>query len=122
LIKLAFIRKLPNGNYRVFSEKGKNMGTYKSLSGAKNRLRQIEFFKHQANFFTNLIKQAKEHDVTFTYSGLLRFLRKEKPELVVEFMQKFLQAFNEACQFEDDVESIENICLLQVCKELDLNG
>lgn len=35
MIKLAYIRKLPNGKYRVFSEKGKNMGTYTSMSAAK---------------------------------------------------------------------------------------
>ena len=47
LVKLSYIRKLPNGKYRVFSEKGKNMGTYDSRKGALKRLRQIEFFKHK---------------------------------------------------------------------------
>ena len=32
--------------YRVVSESGKNMGTYKTLAEAKKRLRQIEYFKH----------------------------------------------------------------------------
>lgn len=45
----SFIRKLPDGKYRVFSEKGKNMGTYDSLKGAKKRLKDIEFFKHRKN-------------------------------------------------------------------------
>jgi len=47
MIKLGFVKKLPNGKYRVFSETGKNMGTYNSKEQAKKRLRQIEFFKHK---------------------------------------------------------------------------
>lgn len=39
------IRKVKEG-YRVLSEKGRNMGTYKTLDEAKKRLRQIEYFKH----------------------------------------------------------------------------
>ncbi len=39
------IRKVKEG-YRVVAESGRNMGIYKSEKEAKNRLRQIEFFKH----------------------------------------------------------------------------
>jgi len=39
------IRKLKAG-YRVLSEKGRNMGTFRTLKQAKNRLRQIEYFKN----------------------------------------------------------------------------
>jgi len=39
------IRKI-NGEYRVLSEKGRNMGTYKTMKTAKQRLKQIEYFKH----------------------------------------------------------------------------
>jgi len=46
LVKIAKIRKLPDGRYRVISQKGKNLGTCKSLKGAKHRLRMIEMFKH----------------------------------------------------------------------------
>ena len=38
------IRKLKAG-YRVVAERGRNMGTYKTLEGAKKRLRQIKMFK-----------------------------------------------------------------------------
>lgn len=39
--------KKVKGGYKVFSEKGKNMGgPYKSKSEARKRLRQVEFFKH----------------------------------------------------------------------------
>lgn len=40
------IKKIKAG-FRVLSEKGRNLGTYKSESEAKNRLRQIEYFKHK---------------------------------------------------------------------------
>ncbi|HLC66136.1 MAG TPA: hypothetical protein VJK52_00675 [Candidatus Nanoarchaeia archaeon] len=40
------IRKVKEG-YRVVSEKGRNMGTYKTLAEAKKRLQQIEYFKHR---------------------------------------------------------------------------
>jgi len=40
------IKKIKYG-YKVVSEKGRNMGTYKTLKEAKNRLREIEYFKHK---------------------------------------------------------------------------
>ena len=39
------IRKI-KGGWRVVAESGRNMGTYKTKREAKERLRQIEFFKH----------------------------------------------------------------------------
>ncbi len=40
------IVKISKG-YQVRSEKGRNMGTYKTKEEAKKRLRQIEYFKHR---------------------------------------------------------------------------
>lgn len=45
--KEAYIRQIGPKKFRVYSEKGKNMGTYSSRAGAKERLREIEFFKHK---------------------------------------------------------------------------
>jgi len=42
----GMIKKI-KGGYRVVSESGRNMGTYKTLAGAKKRLGQIEYFKHK---------------------------------------------------------------------------
>ncbi len=42
---IEVIRKVKEG-YRVVSESGRNMGTYATKEGAKKRLKQIEFFKH----------------------------------------------------------------------------
>ena len=39
------IRKV-QGEYRVLSESGRNMGTYRTKAEAEKRLRQIEMFKH----------------------------------------------------------------------------
>ncbi len=41
------IKKVKDG-YKVVSSKGKNLGgRYKTLEEAKERLRQVEFFKHR---------------------------------------------------------------------------
>lgn len=40
------IKKLKQG-YQVQSEKGRNMGTYKTEEEAKKRLKQVEYFKHK---------------------------------------------------------------------------
>jgi len=40
--------KKVKGGYKVVSEKtGRNLGGAKTLAGAKNRLRQVEYFKHK---------------------------------------------------------------------------
>jgi len=38
------VRKV-QGGYRVLSESGRNMGTYRTKAEAEKRLRQIEMFK-----------------------------------------------------------------------------
>ncbi len=41
------IKKI-RGGYHVVSGKGRNLGgPYKTLTSAKKRLRQVEFFKHR---------------------------------------------------------------------------
>jgi GH24 family phage-related lysozyme (muramidase) len=47
IIKHSYIKQIGPKKFRVYSEEGKNMGTYSSREGAKKRLRAIEFFKHQ---------------------------------------------------------------------------
>jgi GH24 family phage-related lysozyme (muramidase) len=46
-IKESYIKQIGPKKFRVFSEKGKNMGTYPSMKAAKKRLSQIEYFKHK---------------------------------------------------------------------------
>lgn len=51
-ISNKMIRKLKNGDYRIYSiklnpitHKRRNLGTFKTLNEAKNHERQIEYFK-----------------------------------------------------------------------------
>jgi hypothetical protein len=46
--KEAVMIKKVKGGYQVVSSSGRNLGgPYKTLSSAKRRLRQVEFFKHR---------------------------------------------------------------------------
>jgi hypothetical protein len=98
LVKTAKIRKLPNGSYRVLSQDGKNLGTYKSREGAKKRLKQVEFFKH----FDHSSADDKEViDLTdideFSFSAIMRKLRKKaSKERVMLFLAFFKSFFDKA--------------------------
>jgi hypothetical protein len=82
--KLAFIRKLPNGKWRVVSRKGKNLGTYDSRAAAVKRLQQVEFFKRQGS--------DKNHP---TYSSTMRLLNQEAdPQTIQHFQQTFKEHFD----------------------------
>lgn len=98
LEKLARIRKLPGGKYRVLSEKGKNLGTSKTKNEAVKRLRQVEYFKHQDK---NNAEELKIIDLTdaddFSYSAIMRKMRqKASPEQVREFLKCFKNYFDKA--------------------------
>lgn len=53
--KTAYIRQIGDKKFRVYSEKGKNMGTYTSRAAAKKRLRDIEYFKHKNSAEDNYV-------------------------------------------------------------------
>ena len=98
LVKIAKIRKLPNGQYRVLSQKGKNLGTYKSREAAEKRLRAVEYFKHLDK------SKADDKDIIdltdideFVYSAVMRKLnQKATKEQVLEFMRLFKMQFDKA--------------------------
>ena len=46
-IKEAIVKKLPNGKYRLYSHKGKNLGTFDSREKAMKHEREVRFFKTQ---------------------------------------------------------------------------
>lgn len=102
LYKFAKIRKLPNGKYRVYSEKGKNLGTYDSHAGAKKRLRQVEFFKHRdAGHAEDHSSTDKKIDLTdiedFSLSAILRKLRQQvNKEQIKEFLELYKKKFDMA--------------------------
>jgi predicted CopG family antitoxin len=117
MIKNAFIRKLPNGKYRVVSHKGKNLGTFDSRAKAKKHLSEIEFFKHKgkqkrkASFVAIISKLANEKETTDTFSSAIRELRKKSPEKVKAFLKSFKEAFDNAV--DDDIDNAENAALLE---------
>lgn len=95
--KLAFIKKMPNGKYRVLSEKGKNLGTYSSRALAKKRLSQIEWFKHKDKNSADesVIDLTKAE--AFVFSAIMRQLNKNAtPEQVLEFLKLHKKAFDQA--------------------------
>jgi hypothetical protein len=112
LIKKAFIRKLPNGQYRVLSQKGKNLGTYPTREKAETRLRQIEYFKHQDKNTNE--DQPKAIDLTdideFSYSAVMRKLRqKTSKEQVREFLRLFKIHFDKAVK--NKIQKPEKVAL-----------
>ncbi len=92
LVKIAYIKKLPNGKYRVFSEKGKNMGTYNSQQAAKKRLQQIEFFKHKKASDNNILDLSHLDDVS--YSSVVRELRKLDKKAAASFISIYKKCFD----------------------------
>jgi hypothetical protein len=99
LVKLAKIRKMPDGRYRVLSQTGKNLGTYKSHEGAKKRLKQVEYFKH----FDHSKVEDSSHiiDLTdideFAYSAVMRKVRQKcNPEQIKQFLTIFKLQFDKA--------------------------
>lgn len=94
-IKTAVIKKLPSGLYRVLSEKGKNLGTYKSKDQAKKRLKQVEFFK----YLSKIKKTAKVLDLSaiedFSFSAIMRQLNNKADKSQVEdFLKEFKKCFD----------------------------
>jgi hypothetical protein len=110
LEKVSFIRKLPDGKYRVHSEKGKNLGTYNTRARAKKRLQEIEYFKHNdtSSADDSAIDLTKVED--FSYSALMRQLRKNAtPEQVRLFLQMYHVCFEKAVKA--DLQKPERVAL-----------
>src|SRR6266581_4440882 len=116
--KTAFIRKLPNGKYRVYSHTGKNLGTSDTLEEAKTRLHQIEFFKHKDKKAQNrriqLLNIFAEKELS--YSAIMRDLNKNDKEKLEIFMKAFKKAFDEANL--DDLENADKIALMSAMKAI----
>ena len=41
------IKKLQSGQYRLYSKKGKNLGTFSSRAAAEKHERAVQYFKHR---------------------------------------------------------------------------
>lgn len=99
LVKVAFIRKLPDGKYRVLSQKGKNLGTFDSEKAAKKHLKQVEYFKHldksHAQDGESIIDLTDADE--FAYSAIMRKMReKASKEQVRLFLKLYKAEFDRA--------------------------
>lgn len=114
LTKVAYIRKLPNGKYRVFSEKGKNMGTYNTREEAKKRLGQIEYFKHKkaSNDTIDL-----SHLSDLNYSAIVRELRKINEDVAKDFITIYKQCFDKLMMQKYAHEQVLPVALLLFNKQ-----
>jgi hypothetical protein len=108
LVKIAVIKKMPNGEWTVMSLKGKPLGKYKTKEEAVKRLRQIEYFKHHKTK-----KKASED----SYSSIMRDLRKNYDEAAVKkFQVEFKKNFDDAVL--EGTEEPENVALEKALKSV----
>jgi hypothetical protein len=125
-IKEAFVKKMPNGKWRVVSKKGKNLGEYDTKEEANNRLKQVEFFKHK-NASLNKLED------TTSYSAIMRDLNKYYDNKEIETFQKtYKDLFDKAIQDGDNEPeehilsdalqciSAENISMKKIAAEVSL--
>jgi hypothetical protein len=115
LLKTAYIRKLPNGQYRVLSQKGKNLGTFDSHEAAAKHLGEVEYFKHK--------NAAKIEEPEETYSSILRRLNKEDDGKATKcFLTAFKDAFDQLVLSGEDEPAekalpIAQLILAKACGE-----
>lgn len=98
LVKIAKIRKLPDGRYRVFSPTGENLGTYKSREAAQKKMKHEDYLK---NFDHAEADDKSIIDLTdvdeFAYSAVMRKLRQRgNPEQVRQFLHLYKEQFDRA--------------------------
>lgn len=108
ITKYAKIRKLPNGKYRVLSEKGKNLGTLDTKEKAVKRLRQVEYFKDHNKSDDKVIDLTKADD--FSYSALMRQMRQKASATQLKtFMIIFKNEFDNA--IKNDFQKPDKVAL-----------
>lgn len=87
LVKIAVIKKLPNGKYTILSLKGKRLGIYDTKQQAVKKLHQIEWFKSH--------KKKASEDIS--YSSIMRKLNKENDkDDITAFQKAFKKMFDDA--------------------------
>ncbi len=115
---LAYIRKIKPNRWRVFSEKGKNMGTFDSEEKAEKRLQQIEYFKYK-NALLDLRLETKTAKMKMTFSSVMRELRQNFPDKILSFLKLF---HNNLVQcIENKIADCESAALLQTLMILKQN-
>jgi hypothetical protein len=103
LYKVSYIEKLPNGKYRVLSEKGKNLGTYTSKAAAKKRLKQVEYFKHLKKIKKEAAKKLDLSKIEdFSYSSIMRKINKHLDEDACKYFAQLYKDFFDAHLIDGD--------------------
>jgi hypothetical protein len=120
LYKIAYIKKMPNGKYRVLSEAGKNLGTYTSRKAAKKRLRQVEYFKHLDKKKKIKKSAAKKLDLTkiedFSYSAIMRKINQQlEKKDCLKFSKIYKKLFDQ--YLLDEEKDIEEKSLSETLKQ-----
>ena len=67
----SYIRKLPDGQWRVLSEEGRNLGTFSTEDAAKKRLKQVEYFK-----YLDKKKKRNKRKIAIRALGFSKFIRR----------------------------------------------
>lgn len=71
--------------------------------------------KNALKQFSSLIKESAE--VTTTYSAMMRKLRKEQPEKVLDFMKAFKKAFDQAV--DEKLDDYESVALMEAIQMIE---
>jgi hypothetical protein len=137
MLKIAYIKQISKGKWRVLSKKGRNLGTYSSKEEAEKRLKQVEFFKHWPfhpvrkkkavqNLYNKIVfgeenlpetevissrSETSLAEATSTFSAEMRELRKNNPEKVINFLKQFNISFQNALR--ESIENPEQAALLE---------
>lgn len=122
MLKIAYIKEIFKGKWRVLSKKGRNLGTYNSKEQAEKRLKQVEFFKHWPfhpirkkkavfDLYNKIVLGEGSVEATSTFSAEMRELRKNNPEKVMDFLKQFNNSFQNALQ--ENIENPEQAALLE---------
>lgn len=102
LVKVAIVKKMPNGKWQVQSMKGKSLGTYDTKEEAVKRLRQVEYYKHHKSKNKADDTSADDSKVIdlrdaddFSYSAIMRLMRQQADkEQVKLFLAMFKKEFD----------------------------
>lgn len=109
IVKISFIKKMPNGKWRVVSRKGKNLGEYDTKQQAVKRLQTIEFWKN------------KKASTNVSYSAISRELNKNNKDLLLIFQKEFKKSFDESLlKGEDNPEEIALEAAIHSIDDVDL--
>lgn len=105
MIKIAIIRKLPNGKYRLYSRKKgpdgerKNLGTFDSLGAAQKHEQQVQYFKSHAD---DGLADDKETKTLSKISDIAQYLEK------AGMIEKAKELYNVMALIDQSLSKVDN--------------